>query len=198
MPIEDHTLGYDATALEPHVSAQTVALHHGKRLQAHIDAVNQLIDGTELADRSLDTLVRVAQGRLFEHAAQAWNIRLYWDSLKPVAAGGGGQPPDVLLHAIEASFDSFETFRERFRQLATRGFGNGWVWLLQRTDGRLDLSVTPHVLTPLTGPDVPLLACSLWEHAYVLDYQDDRGKYLEAFWQVVDWNAVAARVQSYD
>src|SRR5690554_3891523 len=114
--------------------------------------------------------------------------------MKPAAAGGGGEPEGRLAEALVAAFGSVDGFRRRLTEAALRGFGPGWAWLLQRPDGRLAIAVTPHSVTPLTGPDRALLACSLWEHAYVLDYREDRGKYLKAFWQLVDWDAVASRM----
>ena len=194
MAIETPTLPYDRTALEPHLSGETVDLHHGSRQLGHVEQLNGLVAGTAFADMALEDIVRRAQGSMAECAAQVWATTLYWENLKPPAAGGGGEPEGALAEALAAGFGSVDAFRARFAQAALRRFGPGWAWLLQRTDGRLAIAVTPHSTTPLTGPDRALLACSLWEHAYVLDYREDRGKYLEAFWQLVDWDAVAARM----
>ncbi|MGO1540489.1 MAG: Fe-Mn family superoxide dismutase [Luteimonas sp.] len=194
MAIELPTLPYDRTALEPHLSGETVDLHHGNRQRSHVERLNDLAAGTAFAEMPLEDIVRRAQGSMAECAAQAWATALYWNSLKPAAGGGGGEPGGKLDEALAAAFGSADGFRERFNHAALRGIGPGWAWLLQRADGRLVIAVTPHSVTPLTGPDRALLACSLWEHAYLLDYRDDRGKYLEAFWQLVDWDAVAARM----
>ena len=194
MAIELPTLPYDRTALEPHLSGETVDLHHGNRQRSHVERLNDLVAGTAFAEMPLEDIVRRAQGSMAECAAQAWATALYWNSLKPAAGGGGGEPGGKLDEALVAAFGGVDGFRERFNHAALRGIGPGWAWLLQRADGRLVIAVTPHSVTPLTGPDRALLACSLWEHAYLLDYRDDRGKYLEAFWQLVDWEAAAARM----
>ncbi|WP_058835271.1 Fe-Mn family superoxide dismutase [Luteimonas abyssi] len=193
MPIETAALPYDRTALEPHLSGDAVEQHYAL-LVADIERVNALVAGGPLADASLEDVVRQAQGRLFEHAAQAWNTDLYWRCLQPPAAGGNSEPAGRLAEALTAGFDDFAGFRRQFEAIALRGFGAGWVWLLQRTDGRLAIAATANAATPLTGPDRPLLACSLWQHAYYLDYQDQREKYLAAWWQLVNWRYVASRM----
>lgn len=192
MPIPLPTLPYDRTALEPHLSGETVDLH-GSRQRGYVERLNGLVSGTAFADMPLEQIVRQAQGAMAECAAQAWATALYWESIKP-AADGGGEPEERLTQALVASFGSVDGFRERFTQASLRGIAPGWAWLLQRADGRLAIAVTPHSVTPLTGPDRALLACSLWEHAYLLDYPDDRRKYLDAFWQLVDWQAVSNRM----
>lgn len=194
MAIELPPLPFDRTALEPHLSAATIDLHHGSCQRGHVERLNALVAGTALADMGLEDIVRRAQGTAAGHAAQAWAMALYWSSLKPAAGGGGAGPPGALANAMETAFGGIEGFRKRFTQAALRGFGPGWAWLLQHADGRLAIAVTPHSLTPVTGPGRALLACSLWEHAYVLDYGSDRGRYLDAFWKLVDWEAVAARL----
>src|SRR5690606_35704582 len=123
-----------------------------------------------------------------------WATALYWNSIRPAAAGGGSEPRGKLADALAAAFGGVDGFHRRFAEAALRSFGPGWAWLPQRADGRLAIAVTPHALPPLTGPDRALLACSLWEHAYLLDYRDDRGKYLEAFRHLIDWDAAAARM----
>lgn len=195
MAIELPALPYDRTALEPHISGDTVDLHHDRHQRAHVERLNELAAGSPFAEMALEEIVRKAQGAMAAHAGQAWAMALYWNSIKPAAAGGGGEPAGKLAEALGA-FGGVDGFRRRFTEAALRSFGPGWAWLLQRPDGRLAVGVTPNALTPLTGPDRPLLACSLWEHAYVLDYRDDRGKYLEAFWHLVDWDAAAARMAS--
>ena len=193
MAIELPDLPYDRTALEPHLSGGTVDLHRDAQ-RAHVERLEGLVEDTPFAEMELEEIARKAQGSMAECAAQAWATALYWNGLKPAAAGGGGEPEGKLGEALAAGFGSVDGFRKRFAQAALRGFGPGWAWLLQRPDGRLAIAVTPHSVTPLTGPDRALLACSLWEHAYVLDYRGERGKYLEAFWNLVDWEAAAARM----
>lgn len=193
MTIEMPPLPFDRTALEPHLSGEAVDLHRDAQ-GAHLERLQRLAADTPFAAMALEEIVRKAQGSMAECAGQVWASTLYWGNLKPAAAGGGGEPDGRLGEALAAAFGSFEAFRARFAQAALRRFGPGWAWLLQRPDGRLAIAVTAQSATPLTGPDRVLLACSLWEHAYVLDYREDRGKYLDAFWQLVDWDAVAARM----
>ncbi|NZA26293.1 superoxide dismutase [Luteimonas sp. SJ-92] len=194
MPIDLPALPYDRTALEPHLSGDAVERHHAGHHRAHVDALNAMIAGTAFAELALEEIVRKAQGAMAEHAAQAWSTGLYWRCLKPAAAGGGGEPEGRLAEALATAFGSVDAFRTQFDEAALRGFGSGWAWLLRRDDGRLAIAVTPHAVTPLTGPDTPLLACCLWEHAYLPDYGENRGKYLEAFWKLVDWEFVASRL----
>ena len=193
MPFELPDLPYDRTALEPHLSGDTVDLHHGHLQRGHLERLAALVEGTAFADMPLEEIVRKGQGAMAECAAQAWATALYWNSLTP-AATEGSEPEGKLADAIGKAFGDVEGLRRHFNQAALRSFGPGWAWLLQRSDGRLVIAVTPHSVTPLTGPDRALLACSLWEHAYMLDYRDDREKYLDAFWQLVDWDAVSRRM----
>lgn len=192
MPIELPALPYAHTALEPHLSGETVDQHHGHQ-RADIERVNALVLGTALGDATLEDIVRRAQGRLFEHAAQAWNTDFYWRGMAPAAAGAS-QPRGPLAAAIDTSFGNVDALRQQFDAAALRGFGAGWAWLVQRRDGRLGIAATPNAATPLTGPDRPLLACCLWQHAYYLDYRDQRERYLAAWWQLVNWSAVGSRL----
>ncbi|WP_394000992.1 superoxide dismutase [Luteimonas sp. WGS1318] len=194
MPLELPALPYDRTALEPHLSGETLDQHHGHHQRALIERVNALTAGTELDEAPLEAIVRKAQGELFDHAAQAWNNAFYWHSLRPSAAGGSG-PKGALGEAVTRDFGDVDTLRARFNAVALRQFGAGWVWLVQRPDGRLGIVATANAATPLTGDDTPLLAVSLWEHAAYPDYRDNRPRYLEAFWQLVSWDSVAARLR---
>ena len=194
MPLELPALPYDRTALEPHLSGETLDQHHGHHQRALIERVNALTVGTELDDAHLVEIGRKSQGELFDHAAQAWNNAFYWHSLRPSAAGGSG-PKGALGEAVTRDFGDVDTLRARFNAVALRQFGAGWVWLVQRPDGRLGIVATANAATPLTGDDTPLLAVSVWEHAAYLDYRDNRLRYLEAFWQLVSWDSVAARLR---
>ena len=195
MPIELPVLPFDRTALEPHISGETLDQHHGRHHRGHVEAVNALLAGSGLGEASLEDIVRRAQGALQQHAAQAWNLGFLWRCLKPAAAGGGGEPAGALAEAIAQRFGDANGLRKRFAAIAEASFGAGWLWLLQRPDGRLALAHTANTGSPITGDDTPLLACSLWEHAYYLDYREARGKYLEAFWHVVDWDFVASNLK---
>jgi len=195
MAIELPPLPYERSALEPHISAETVECHHGKHQRAYVERLNALVAGTDLAEAPLEDIVRGAQGAVFENAAQAWNHAFYWRCLRPSAGGGGGAPSGPLGEAIDKAFGGFEALRAQFDALALKLFGSGWVWLVQREDGGLALAATSNAATPLTGSDTPLLACDVWEHAYYIDYRNARAKYLEAFWNLVDWDFVASSLK---
>ncbi len=186
-------LPYALDALEPHISRETLAIHHGRHHRGYVRKLNAQIDGTSLAGLPLETIVREVSGSggIFNNAAQAWNHGFYWRCLSP---DGGGRPEGALLEAIEASFGSFEAFREQFTQEALGTFGSGWAWLVQRPSGALALTRTSNAGTPLVGEDAPLLTCDVWEHAYYIDRRDDRAAYIEAFWSVVNWDFVAGQL----
>ena len=191
MAIELPALPYARDALAPHISAETIDFHYGKHHQLYVDNLNKLIPGTEFEGLSLEDIVRKSQGGIFNNAAQVWNHTFYWNCLAPNA---GGAPTGKLAEAIDKAFGSFQAFKDQFTQPALTTFGSGWAWLVQRPDGSLALVSTPNAATPLTGADTPLLTCDVWEHAYYVDYRNARAKYVEAFWNLVDWNAVAARL----
>jgi Fe-Mn family superoxide dismutase len=191
MAIELPALPYDRAALEPHISAETIDFHYGKHHQAYVTNLNNLIAGTEFENADLESIVRKAQGGLFNNAAQVWNHTFYWNCLKP---NGGGEPTGKLADAINAAFGSFEAFKAEFTKTAIGTFGSGWAWLVQRPDGSLALVSTSNAATPLTGTDRALLTCDVWEHAYYVDYRNARPKYVEAFWNLVNWDFVSAQM----
>jgi Fe-Mn family superoxide dismutase len=192
MAIELPALPYARDALQPHISAETIDYHYGKHHQAYVTNLNNLIQGTEHANADLETIIRHSSGGLFNNAAQVWNHTFYWNCLAP---GGGGEPDGKLADAIGAAFGSFAAFKEEFSKTAIGTFGSGWAWLVQRPDGTLGLVSTANAATPLTGPDTPLLTCDVWEHAYYVDYRNARPKYVEAFWNLVNWEFVAAQMK---
>ncbi|MBN6113265.1 superoxide dismutase [Xanthomonas bonasiae] len=192
MAIELAPLPYDRAALAPHLSAETLDQHHGQHQRALVERLNAQIAGSEFADLPLQDLVRRAQGRLFQHAAEAWNHEFYWRGLRP---RGGGEPGGDLAERIARSFGDVARFKAEFERMALAVFGSGWVWLVQRPDATLALLTTVNAGSPLTGDDVPLLACDLWEHAYYIDYRGDRARYLDAFWKLVNWEFVAANLR---
>ena len=191
MAFELPPLPYDRTALEPHISGETIDFHYGKHHQAYVTNLNKQIEGTEFASMDLESIIRKAQGGIFNNAAQVWNHTFYWHCMKP---GGGGEPTGKLGEAIAKAFGSFAAFKEQFTATAVGTFGSGWAWLVQRPDGSLALVSTPNAATPITGADTPLLTCDVWEHAYYIDYRNARPKYVESFWNLVDWDAVAGRM----
>jgi len=183
-------LPYDASALEPHIDARTMGIHHGKHHQAYVTNVNKLYDG----DKSLEELVKTSEGGLFNNAAQVWNHTFYWNCLAP---GGAGNPTGDLAEAIQKQFGSIDQFRQQFNQSAMSLFGSGWTWLVRRPDGTLAIENGANAKTPIVdGATVPLLACDVWEHAYYLDYQNERNTYTDTFLdKLINWEFAAANLQ---
>ncbi len=184
-------LPYDMDALAPHISRETLEFHYGKHHQTYVTNLNNLIKGTEHESQSLEEIVKSASGGIFNNAAQIWNHTFYWNSLSP---NGGGAASGAVGDAINAAFGSFDTFKEQFTQKSVTLFGSGWAWLVKKDDGTLDIVQTSNAATPLTGDDVPLLTCDVWEHAYYIDYRNARPKYLEAFWGLVNWDFANANL----
>jgi Fe-Mn family superoxide dismutase len=184
-------LPYGLNALEPYISQRTLEFHYGKHHQAYVTNLNKLIPGTEFENASLEDIVKKATGGIFNNGAQVWNHTFYWNCLKP---GGGGEPSGKLADAVIKSFGSFAGFREKFSTAAATLFGSGWAWLVRKPDGSLDITQESNAGNPLRSGLVPLLTCDVWEHAYYLDKQNARPNYIADFWNVVDWNAVAARL----
>lgn len=185
MAFELPPLPYEKNALEPHISAETLEYHYGKHHQAYVTNLNNLIKGTEFENASLEDIIKKSSGGVFNNAAQVWNHTFYWNSLSPK---GGSEPSGKLADAINKAFGSFEKFKEEFSKSAVGNFGSGWTWLVQRPDGSLGIVNTSNAATPITGSDKPLLTCDVWEHAYYVDYRNARPKYVEAFWNLVNWD----------
>ena len=192
MSFELPQLPYAKDALEPHISAETLEYHHGKHHNAYVNKLNELIEGTEFADMSLEDIVLKSEGVMFNQAAQIWNHTFYFNGFSPQ---GGGEPSGELAEKINDRFGSFEDFVKEFNQLAAGTFGSGWVWLVQKADGSLDLVNTFNAGTPLTDGLTPLLTCDVWEHAYYVDTRNDRGAYLKNFWNIVNWEYVAGNLK---
>ncbi|WP_133499574.1 superoxide dismutase [Cognatilysobacter terrigena] len=192
MAIELPPLPYDRAALEPHMSAETLDFHYGKHHKAYVDNANKMIEGTEFADMPLVDIIRKAQGGLFNNVAQVWNHTFFWNCMKP---NGGGEPTGKLADAINLAFGDFATFKDEFAKTCVTTFGSGWGWLVQRPDGSLALVSTSNANTPITGEDTPLLTCDVWEHAYYIDYRNARPKFVEAFWNLVNWDFVASNMK---
>jgi Fe-Mn family superoxide dismutase len=192
MAIELPALPYARDALAPHISAETIDYHYGKHHQAYVTNLNNLIKGTEFENMDLVSIVKKAQGGMFNNAAQIWNHTFYWNSLSPKA---GGEPSGKLADAIKKAFGGFAQFKDDFSKLAAGTFGSGWAWLVQRADGSLGIVSTSNAATPITGADRPLLTCDVWEHAYYIDYRNARPKYVEAFWNLVNWDFAASQMK---
>ncbi len=191
MAIELPALPWAKDALAPHISAETIDYHYGKHHQAYVTNLNKQIEGTEFENMELEAIIKKATGGMFNNAAQVWNHTFYWNCLAPNA---GGEPQGRLADAINKSFGSFAKFKEEFTKTATGTFGSGWGWLVQRADGDLALVSTSNAATPLTGSDTALLTCDVWEHAYYIDYRNARPKYLDAFWNLVNWKFVESQM----
>jgi Fe-Mn family superoxide dismutase len=181
-------LPYALDALAPHISKETLEFHYGKHHQTYVTNLNNLIKGTEFENLGLEEIVKKSSGGVFNNSAQVWNHTFYWHSLAPK---GGGEPKGALLEAINKKWGSLAKFKEEFTKTAVGTFGSGWAWLVKKADGSLDLVSTSNAATPLTGADKPLLTCDVWEHAYYIDYRNARPKYLEAFWNLVNWDFAA-------
>jgi Fe-Mn family superoxide dismutase len=178
-------LPYAKNALEPHISSETLDYHHDKHHQAYVTNLNKLIPGTEFENLPLEDIVTRSSDGVFNNAAQAWNHTFYWHCLSPQ---GGGAPSGQLARAIEDTFGSYNRFKKEFTKSAVTTFGSGWAWLVKDTDGGLALVSTSNAGCPLTSGQTPLLTCDVWEHAYYIDYRNLRPKYVEAFWNLVDWD----------
>ncbi len=180
-------------ALEPHLSAETIEYHYGKHHLAYLDKLNELIAGTEFAGEPLERIIRSSSGGIFNNAAQVWNHSFYWQCLAPPGGQAAGEPAGELAAALTAAFGSIDEFRGQFTAAAIATFGSGWVWLVRTTDGKPAIRSTANAANPLTTGEKPLIACDVWEHAYYIDYRDDRRRYLEAFWHLVNWRFAGER-----
>ncbi|SDV49421.1 superoxide dismutase [Chitinasiproducens palmae] len=181
-------LPYAKDALQPHMSQETLEFHYGKHHQTYVTNLNKMIAGTEFADLSLEEIVRKSSGGVFNNAAQVWNHTFFWHCLSP---NGGGAPTGELAQAIDAKWGSYDKFKEAFAAAAIATFGSGWAWLVRKSDGSLDIVSTSNAQTPLTTDAKPLLTVDVWEHAYYIDYRNARPKFLEAFWNIVNWDFAA-------
>lgn len=190
-------LPYAHDALEPHIDTLTMQIHHGKHHQAYVDNLNKAIAGTDHENKSLEELVAHA-GKISvavrNNGGGHWNHHFFWDSLAPNA---GGAPSGALADAINTAFGSFDAFKEKFASAGLTRFGSGWAWLCVDSKKQLCICSTPNQDNPLMDiaecPGTPLLGVDVWEHAYYLKYQNRRADYLGAFWNVVNWNKIAAR-----
>jgi Fe-Mn family superoxide dismutase len=188
MTFELPPLPYAKDALAPHISEETLEYHYGKHHQTYVTNLNNLVPGTEFEGKSLEEIIKTSSGGIFNNAAQIWNHTFYWNSLSP---NGGGEPTGELANAINRTFGSFEEFKEAFTKCAVTTFGSGWAWLVKNPNGTLELVSTSNAGCPLTEGQTPLLTCDVWEHAYYIDYRNARPKYLEAFWNLVNWDFAA-------
>ncbi|MBC7532927.1 MAG: superoxide dismutase [Fe] [Oligoflexus sp.] len=180
-------LPYAKDALAPHISAETLEYHYGKHHQAYVDNLNKLVTGTPNENKSLEDLIKTTDGGIFNNAAQVWNHTFYWYCMKPK---GGGAPSGKIGEAITKNFGSFDAFKEQFSEAAKTQFASGWAWLVKKADGSLAIEKTSNAGNPMTSGLKPLMTCDVWEHAYYVDYRNARPKYVENFWNLVNWDFV--------
>jgi Fe-Mn family superoxide dismutase len=171
-------LPYDKTALAPHISAETLEYHHGKHHQAYVTNLNKALEGKPEERKSLEDVILSSEGPVFNNAAQIWNHTFYWHSMKP---NGGGEPKGDLADAITRDFGSFEKFSQAFSEAAATQFGSGWAWLVIGADKKLAVTKTPNADLPMKHGQKALLTIDVWEHAYYIDFRNQRPKYVETF-----------------
>ncbi len=181
-------LPYALGALSPFLSEEQMSYHYGKHHAAYFTNLNGLVDGKPESDMPLKELVVKSTGGVFNNAAQAWNHSFFWQCMSP---SGGGLPTGALLSGIERDFGSFDAFKEQFTSTAAKLFGSGWAWLAADNAGKLEIMPLSNADTPLRHGKEPLLTLDVWEHAYYVDYRNARPKFIEGFWNVVNWNFVA-------
>lgn len=192
-------LPYAHDALEPHIDEETMKIHHGKHHQGYVDKTNAALeDHDEYADLSIEELVSKLdelpeefKGAILKNGGGHANHKLFWTILSP---NGGGKPEGALAEAIDKKFGSFEEFQDEFKTAATGQFGSGWAWLVVN-NGELEVVSTPNQESPLSDNKIPVLGIDVWEHAYYLNYQNKRPDYVDAFWNVVNWEEVAKRYE---
>ncbi|MBW4503192.1 MAG: superoxide dismutase [Scytonema hyalinum WJT4-NPBG1] len=192
MAFELPPLPYDYKALEPLISASTLEFHHDKHHAGYVTNLNKLVEGTELANKSLEEVILATandqtKAGIFNNAAQVWNHTFYWNGLKK----DGGAPSGELAEKINASFGSLDEFKKQFKEAGATQFGSGYAWLVL-DNGQLKVVKTPNAANPITNGQTPLLTADVWEHAYYLDYQNRRPDYLQTFLdQLINWDFVA-------
>ena len=184
-------LPYAMDALAPHISQETLEFHYGKHHQTYVTNLNKLLEGSAQAGDSLEDVIKNSSGGLFNNAAQVYNHTFYWNCLSP---NGGGEPSGAVADAINAAFGSFAEFKEKFSTSAATNFGSGWTWLVKSGNG-VEIVNTSNAGCPLTEGVTPLLTLDVWEHAYYIDYRNARPKYMEAFWNLVNWEFAASNMK---
>lgn len=183
-------LPYALNALEPVISAETMSLHHGKHLNAYVTNLNKLIAGTKFEQMELEEIVATSEGALFNNAGQTLNHNLYFTQFSP---DGGGKPVGNLSRAIDSQWGSFDKFKEEFTKSATALFGSGWVWLSKDAAGKLYITQEPNGGNPVARGLIPVLGLDVWEHAYYVDYRNNRAAHLDAVWNIIDWSVLDKR-----
>ena len=182
-------LPYAKNALEPAISEETITFHYDKHLKTYLNKLNNLTKDTDLSKKTLEEVILQEDGPIYNNAAQIWNHDIYWYSLSPKSVS----MPKKLQDKIEKSFDSLKDFETKFKQLAMNTFGSGWVWLVQQKDGEVSIISTSNAANPL-GSAKTLLGIDVWEHAYYIDYRNDRAAYMDAIWPHLNWEFAAQQM----
>ena len=190
MTFELPKLPYKPDALVPFISAETLEFHYGKHHQAYVNNLNGLIPGTGFENSDLESMIKSAEGAIFNNAAQVWNHTFYFESF---SKDGMKVPAGPLADDINRTFGSFESFRELFTKSAATLFGSGWAWLAKNNDGTLQILQESNAGNPLRKGLKPLLTCDVWEHAYYIDYRNRRPDYIKSFWEIINWEIIGAR-----
>lgn len=183
-------LPYDLGALSPFVSEEQMDYHYNKHHEAYFKNLNRLVDGKPESDMDLEEIVKRSQGAIFNNAAQAWNHSFFWECMSP---NGGKAPKGVLLKALEKDFGSLELFKKELSDKAATLFGSGWAWLAKDQHGKLEIMPLGNADTPLKYGKTPILTLDVWEHAYYIDYRNERPRFIEKFWDVIHWDFVEKR-----
>jgi Fe-Mn family superoxide dismutase len=187
-------LPYDYDALEPHIGVRTLQFHYDKHHHGYMKKLKAAIEDTPQQDQTLERIVLESEGDVFNNAAQLWNHDFYWESLTP---NGGGRPGQILADAIKDRFGDFDSFQKRLKKAATGQFGSGWAWLVVGTDGKLQVMSTPDAENPQRSGLTPLLTIDVWEHAYYLDYQNERDTYVDrVLGHLINWKFAEDNFQS--
>ena len=184
MTFKQPDLPYDLKALAPFVSEEQMDYHYNKHHATYFKKLNALIEGKKEEQQDLDTVVKQSSGGLFNNAAQAWNHTFFWNCMSP---NGGGCPQGDLLQAIERDFGSLDIFLKKFSDSATTLFGSGWSWLASDSSGKLEIMPLSNADTPLKYSKIPILTLDVWEHAYYIDYRNERPRFIEQFKDVINW-----------
>jgi Fe-Mn family superoxide dismutase len=185
-------LPYAKDALQPHISAETLEYHHGKHHNAYVTNLNNLIKGTKYENMSLEEIITSSEAGIFNNSAQVWNHTFFWNCLSPK---GGGAPTGKVSEMINKKWGSFNKFKEEFTKAATTNFGSGWTWLIQNKQGDVEIFNTGNAQTPMTSGHKALLTLDVWEHAYYIDYRNSRPNFINAFWNLVNWDFVNQNIQ---
>jgi Fe-Mn family superoxide dismutase len=184
-------LPYSKDALQPHISAETLEYHHGKHHNAYVTNLNNQIKGTKFEDMSLEDIIKNSEGGIFNNSAQVWNHTFFWHCMAP---NKGGAPTGKIAELINKKWGSFEAFKEEFTKSAVGNFGSGWTWLIQTADG-VEIFNTSNADTPMKHGKKAVLTLDVWEHAYYIDYRNSRPNFINAFWNLVNWDFVNQNLQ---